>query len=172
MNLAENTVRRTLAQAIADQMGREILAGELPAGRRMVAEEVEKRYAVSRTAVREALTVLASKGLLASRPNIGILINPSDKWHLLDQDVLAWAPRDGWLAAGARSLHARITADVDTCTDYIAGDPLIKQLVDMLAAFVPNEDDLDGAAIDQALAERAAGADPVAFEDLQEELGL
>lgn len=139
MNLIDDT-RRTLAHVISQQMGREILTGELPAGHRLVAEEVQKRYGVSRTAVREALVILTSKGLLTSKPNVGILISPSDRWHLLDRDVLAWAPADGWIAADARLLYTRLVSNAENCADYIAGDPMVKQLLDGLRRFTPDED--------------------------------
>lgn len=134
-------MQRTLATVISEEMGRAILTGELPAGTRMVADDIQKRYGVSRTAVREALTALATKGLLTSKPNIGIIISPSDRWHLLDADVLAWAPTEGWIAASARALHARMLADPAAAADYLAGDPLIRHLVNELARFTPTPED-------------------------------
>jgi len=47
-------------------------------------------YGVSRTAVREAIKMLAAKGLIVSRPKIGSRVRPREVWNLLDRDVLAW----------------------------------------------------------------------------------
>lgn len=138
MNILDEN-RRTLAHVISQEVGREILSGDLPAGHRMVAENIQTRYGVSRTAVREALIILTGKGLLTSKPNIGIVISTSDRWHLLDADVLAWSPIDGWLAADARLLYRRLTANVEVCADYVGGDLFVKQLLDTLRRFTPDE---------------------------------
>jgi DNA-binding FadR family transcriptional regulator len=49
-----------------------------------------QRFAVSRTAYREAVRILAAKGLVDARPKVGTRINPQSMWHLLDPDVLDW----------------------------------------------------------------------------------
>jgi DNA-binding FadR family transcriptional regulator len=59
----------------------EILEGEIAAS---------EQFKVSRTAYREAIRILAAKGLVHSRPKIGTQVSPRREWHLLDPDVLAW----------------------------------------------------------------------------------
>jgi DNA-binding FadR family transcriptional regulator len=59
----------------------EILNGEIAAS---------DRLHVSRTAYREAVRILAAKGLVESRPKVGTRISQQERWHLLDPDVLAW----------------------------------------------------------------------------------
>lgn len=54
--------------------------------------EFAVRYGVSRQAVREALKVLAAKGLISSRRRAGTRVLPRSQWNLLDPDVLAWHP--------------------------------------------------------------------------------
>jgi DNA-binding FadR family transcriptional regulator len=44
----------------------------------------------SRGVVREAVKVLAAKGLVASRPKTGTRVQPREAWNLLDPDVWAW----------------------------------------------------------------------------------
>jgi DNA-binding FadR family transcriptional regulator len=46
---------------------------------------------VSRMVAREAIKVLAAKGLVASRPKVGSRVLPRDQWDLFDPDVLAWS---------------------------------------------------------------------------------
>lgn len=62
---------------------------------------------VSRTALREAIKVLMSKGLVEARPRIGTRVRSREAWQLLDPDVLAWQ-RDGPL----RSAFLRNLAEV------------------------------------------------------------
>lgn len=45
---------------------------------------------VSRTAVREAVSVLVSKGMVTSRPGGGTFVQPLSNWMLLDPEVLSW----------------------------------------------------------------------------------
>lgn len=52
----------------------------------MLAKELD----VSRTVVREAIKVLAEKGLIESRPRIGTRVSPSQNWNYLDPDILNW----------------------------------------------------------------------------------
>ena len=44
----------------------------------------------SRGVMREAIKVLAAKGLVVSRPRTGTRVRPRESWNLLDPDVLAW----------------------------------------------------------------------------------
>lgn len=72
----------------------EILNGEVAAS---------DQLHVSRTAYREAVRILAAKGLVESRPKTGTRVSERSKWHLLDPDVLSWLfefePDEGMLAA-------------------------------------------------------------------------
>ena len=83
---------RRLRGAVANKVGIAILAGKyapgdvLP-GEVAAAEELE----VSRGAYREAMQVLAAKGLVESRPKTGTKVLPRERWNLLDPEVLAWA---------------------------------------------------------------------------------
>ena len=62
---------------------------------------LSERFGVSRTVVREAIKVLASKGLVESRPKVGTQVRPRRSWNLLDSDVLVWryeaGPDEGFL---------------------------------------------------------------------------
>lgn len=76
---------------LARGIGERILAGEFAPGTLLPNEaEWGKIYAVSRTAVREAIKTLTGKGLLLSRPKIGSRVQPREGWNLLDRDVLSW----------------------------------------------------------------------------------
>ena len=46
---------------------------------------------VSRTVLREAIKVLAGKGLVESRPKTGTRVRPRAEWNFLDPDVLCLA---------------------------------------------------------------------------------
>lgn len=54
------------------------------------ADDSSEMLGVSRTVLREAIKVLAGKGLVESRPKTGTRVRPRAEWNFLDPDVLAW----------------------------------------------------------------------------------
>lgn len=84
--------RRSLHGQVAHDIGRQILGGMVKPGDLLPNEtELSQRLGVSRTALREAIKVLAGKGLIESRPKTGTRVRPRKSWNFLDPDVLAWA---------------------------------------------------------------------------------
>lgn len=80
-----------LHHSLAQDIGARILKGEFAPGALLPNEAAWcAAYGVSRTAVREAIKMLAAKGLIVSRPKIGSRVRPRNAWNLLDRDVLAW----------------------------------------------------------------------------------
>jgi DNA-binding FadR family transcriptional regulator len=76
---------------VARQLGMRIVSGDLQPGEILEGEIVASgQLNVSRTAYREAIRILAAKGLVHSRPKIGTQVSARREWHLLDPDVIAW----------------------------------------------------------------------------------
>ena len=76
---------------IARQLGISIVSGRVKPGDLLEGEIASsEQFAVSRTAYREAVRILAAKGLVDARPRVGTRINAPSQWHLLDPDVLDW----------------------------------------------------------------------------------
>jgi DNA-binding FadR family transcriptional regulator len=83
---------RRLHGAIAFKIGTAIVSGAYAPGDILSSEvDFSEALDVSRGAYREAIQVLAAKGLVESRPKAGTRVLPRNRWHLLDPDVLAWA---------------------------------------------------------------------------------
>ena len=59
---------------------------------------------VSRTAYREALKFLTSKGLIEAKPKTGTRVRPRGEWNLLDPDILRWSLQAGPSLDFARDL--------------------------------------------------------------------
>ena len=77
-------------------LGRRIVRGELAPGEILPEQgELSRILGVSRTVVREATKVLATKGLVESRSKRGTVVLPRSDWQLLDPDVLGWLTEDG-----------------------------------------------------------------------------
>jgi DNA-binding FadR family transcriptional regulator len=76
---------------IVDLIGREIVTGAFAERSRLPDEEyMRRRYSVSRTALREAYSKLAAKGLISARPKVGTSVRPRSAWNMLDPEVLTW----------------------------------------------------------------------------------
>jgi DNA-binding FadR family transcriptional regulator len=77
--------------SIARDLGVQIVSGRYKPGDILNGEiDASDRLKVSRTAYREAVRILAAKGLVESRPKVGTKVSPPERWHLLDPDVLSW----------------------------------------------------------------------------------
>ena len=70
---------------IVHAIGRQILSGKIRPGDLLPAQP---GLPASRTVLREAIKVLAAKGLVESRPRTETRVRPRPAWNLLDPDVL------------------------------------------------------------------------------------
>lgn len=133
------------------QIGRQIVSGQIAVGTDLPREvELCTAFGTSRQAIREAIKVLAAKGLIEPRRRRGTRIRPRENWNLLDPDVLMWHAPDGFSPAFLNDL-LELRATVEPAAAELAarrcGVPHLAEL---------------GEAIEDM---RRAGADPVAFYD-------
>lgn len=114
------TTLRGLHGQTVEALGSRIVRGEYPPGTALSPESLEAELGISKSVVREALRVLAAKGLIDTRQKRGTMIRPRSSWSLLDADLLRWQgsqPHSSFLAdlAEVRSIvepgGARLAAD-------------------------------------------------------------
>jgi DNA-binding FadR family transcriptional regulator len=97
--------RRNLHGQIAEYLGMQILGGKLPPGETLPNEmALATSLDVSRTAIREAIKVLTSKGLIEVRRKTGTRVRPRREWNALDPDVLTWQFAGDGLPTGITDL--------------------------------------------------------------------
>lgn len=78
------------SQAIVDDYLRRIASGDVAEGQLLPTETaLIDQYGVSRTAVREAVQVLATKGFVSIRQGSGSTVAPRSRWNVLDAEYLA-----------------------------------------------------------------------------------
>jgi len=82
---------RNLAHQVVHELGKKIMQGSYKVGDSLPSEaDLCSQFNISRTATREAVKMLAAKGLISSRPRQGIKVVDSKHWNLFDVDVLNW----------------------------------------------------------------------------------
>ncbi len=87
---------RSLSGDMVDRLGRDIVSGRVAEGVILPREEeLAARYRVSRTVVRDAVRMLAAKGLVETRTKRGTIVRRRAAWHLFDDDVLRWVIAGG-----------------------------------------------------------------------------
>lgn len=88
--------RRGLHREVVQQLGLAIVRGDHRPGDTLPrADEMAATLGVSRTVVREAMKVLADKGMVELRPRAGTRVRSHDDWNLVDPDVIAWRRQAG-----------------------------------------------------------------------------
>lgn len=108
---------RGLHGRVIHDLGRRIISGEFPPDAPLLGQdECCAQLGVSRSVLREALRVLAAKGLVHARPKAGTFVTSRDQWNFLDPEILAWRLE---------------TADADRVIDQLYE---LRQMVEPLAA--------------------------------------
>jgi GntR family galactonate operon transcriptional repressor len=82
--------RRGMHGQVVDSLGQSIVAGRLAPGEVIDLAALEQQLGASRSVVREAVRVLADKGLVDARPKRGTVVLGRESWSLLDPDLLRW----------------------------------------------------------------------------------
>ncbi|KZX20481.1 FadR/GntR family transcriptional regulator [Rathayibacter tanaceti] len=80
----------SLHLSVLDELGSQIVRGELAPGSTFSADERAERRGVSRSVMREAVRVLETLGLVTSRRRAGTRVQPPEHWNALDTRVVAW----------------------------------------------------------------------------------
>ncbi len=135
---------------IVRELGIRILSGDLPPGTILDLEGLSRQYGASRTVMREAIKVLAGKGLVDSVRRRGTFVQAQSQWYRLDPDVLRW--------------QFEATADAALFRQLSEVRLMIEPTAAALAAENRTEDDLDALGDALALmAQHQPGSDATKF---------
>ena len=140
----------------AEIIGRRIVSGGLLPGTTLPNfDDLAAELSISRLTVREAMRVLADKGLVTSKPRRGTVVRPRSEWSQLDADVLVW----------------QIAGEPDAT--FVSNLFEVRRIIEPdAAAIVATRGDSQAiAAMEQALATMAA-ADPQAPELIRADLAF
>ncbi|MDI6943345.1 FCD domain-containing protein [Microbacterium barkeri] len=140
----------SLVAGVVDALGADICAGRLAPGTALTLEAVQERTGVSRPAAREAMSALATLGLVAPRRRIGFEVADPERWQRLAPEVMRWR-----LAGPARDA---VTAELTALRALV--EPAAARAA---ASAASASDRAEIAARAGALWSAAAGADREAF---------
>ncbi|MCX2728154.1 FadR/GntR family transcriptional regulator [Thermomicrobium sp. 4228-Ro] len=86
---AKPITQARLHQRVVEELLKQIVSGALPPGTALPSEpELARQFGVSRIVIREAIRILAEKGLVAVRHGSGMWIQPPEQWDHLDPQIL------------------------------------------------------------------------------------
>lgn len=77
-------------QAVSRSLGIEIIDGIWPPDAARTLDEIQSRFAVSRTVAREAARQLEAMGLVRARRRLGVVAQPIGSWNVLDPLLIDW----------------------------------------------------------------------------------
>lgn len=104
---------------LVSALGARIVSGALAPGTILDLGELGRELDLSMTAMRDALKVLAAKGLVGARQKRGTYVLERSKWNLLDGDVLRWRSEAGDTATVLRDL-AEVRMSVEPAAAALA----------------------------------------------------
>lgn len=87
---ARDLISGGLHAGVLDQLGTQIASGALHEGENLRIEQLETRFGVSRSVIRETIRVLESMGMLTSRRRVGLTVAGRDSWNVFDPRVIRW----------------------------------------------------------------------------------
>ncbi|WP_200958783.1 FadR/GntR family transcriptional regulator [Nocardioides sp. Root190] len=96
--------RTALHDNVLDALGHRIVSGDLAPGAVITLDSVDSGYDVSRSVSREAVRVLESMGMVASRRRVGVTVQPRTSWHVFDPRLIRWRLASADRAAQLTSL--------------------------------------------------------------------
>ncbi|MEV3964559.1 FadR/GntR family transcriptional regulator [Nocardia sp. NPDC050193] len=134
-------------------LGSRIVEGTIAPGEVLDLREIGSRMDLSLTALREAIKVLAAKGLVDSRQRRGTFVRKRAEWNVLDPDVIRWRHSAGDASAMLDEL-AEVRAIIEPSA---AGLAALRRTDEDLADFEKCLTDMAAAAT--GTAEQAAAAD-------------
>lgn len=126
---AQRIRRRTLPEMVVENLGHRIVRGEFSDRGGLPTEpELSAELGISRNVLREAMKVLASKGLVEVRPKTGTRVRTPEDWNVLDPDILGWFSLDG--------------SELQNAHDFVEFRRIIEPKASYLAALRATDDDV------------------------------
>ncbi len=90
------SLKRGLKDRVVEEFGSDIIGGRMLPGELLPSEcGLLTRFDISRTMLREAITVLSAKGPVEARQKHGTIVRLRLQWNRLDPSVIGWSGAQG-----------------------------------------------------------------------------
>jgi len=146
-NLFTKRPRERLHEAVTEEVAAAIVSGTIAAGEYLPTEMgLANQFEVSRTVIREAVKVLATKGLVEVLHGQGVRVLPRHAWNSLDPLVLRLRERDGGLRQLLHELlqvRRIVETEVAALAAEMASDEEITDVQSLLARMDASVTDAD-----------------------------
>ncbi|CEA07187.1 HTH-type transcriptional regulator LutR [Arthrobacter saudimassiliensis] len=104
-----------LSEGVIEALGRRIIEGALRPGDRLTLESLQEEYLVSRTVVRESIRTLETLNLVYSKRRVGVVVQPAQRWNVLDARIMRWR-----LAGQGRASQFRSLTELRSAVEPVA----------------------------------------------------
>lgn len=141
-----STVTRTrLPDQIAHHLMRQIVERDLPAGTLLPTEsELVREFSVGKSAVREAVRIVSTKGLVEVVQGSGMRVTPRQRWNLIDPELVAIV--DDSVASITHLMELRLALEPSIAAHAAsrATDTQIEELALLVEGSASHADDTEG----------------------------
>lgn len=139
--------RKRLHADITEDVAAAIVTGGIPSGAFLPTEmNLAAQFGVSRTVIREAVKVLATKGLVEVRHGQGVRVLPHQSWNAFDPLILHLRERNGGLLQLLRELlqvRRIVEIEVAALASEMATEEELTELQRLIARMDVAAEDLD-----------------------------
>ena len=127
---SSSAVQRTrIPDQIASRLIRQIVEGDLEAGTLLPTEaELVREYAVGKSAVREAVRIVSTKGLVEVVQGSGMRVTPRQRWRLIDPELVSVLGGSVVSIVDLMELRSGLEPEIAAHAATRAGDEQIEKL--------------------------------------------
>lgn len=137
--------RSRLPDQIAKHLMRQIVEKNLPPGTLLPTEsELVQEFSVGKSAVREAVRIVSTKGLVEVVQGSGMRVTPKQRWNLIDPELIAIIGDDVVSIVHLMELRMALEPSIAAQAAKRATDEQIEDLAELIEASAAHLEDTEG----------------------------
>jgi len=143
--MAPAVQRTRLPDQIADHLMRQIVKNDLPPGTLLPTEaELVQQFSVGKSAVREAVRIVSTKGLVEVVQGSGMRVTPRQRWNLIDPELISIIGDSVVSMAHLMELRLALEPSIAARAAARAQAAHIEELTALVEASARHLDDVEG----------------------------